>query len=151
MSATSAPLASRESQPVIVDFDINVVMNAVGQSTINVSTTILSNIIAGMKEGLNVKGIAEKHTFLHLESDLNACDQITQLIYQKLFHASFLHIQEHSTAVLMPIFTAMNVATGNPESSARFLGSFVFTETNKLIEVLETNAPGSLKNHKIWE
>lgn len=137
------------------DLEINQVVNIeavqeeVAQSVKQITVEMIKALMSGLAEGLDFKGLADKHISTTFKQELSASDEKIQMIYQKLFDATHEHIQQYSMPLTLT-FGMMNQQTGNAESADMFLGSFVLPAVNSLIEKLSAEQPEALNNKEIW-
>lgn len=139
-----------QEQKITQSINIEVVQKVVAEAVTQITTEMVKALMSGLQENLDFKKLAEKHISPTLKEELSASDEKIQMIYQKLFLATFEHIQKNS-APLVTTFALMSHQTNNMESAGMFLGTFVLPKVNSIIEILKVEQPEALDNKEIWK
>ena len=143
-------------------YNIEKVQNIVAGTTNNIAVQMLAAVIQGGTDDITFKQLAERHIIPKLKEQVEKSDQKTQNVYQKLFKASFEHIQrlediqrlEHIRRNVPSLFQTLAiiiVETNNKDAGGEFLGSFVYNATAPMIAKLEAEQPGAVDDAEIWK
>ena len=146
---TGGILMSVVSQVSLGPINIDVVKNIVAETTKQITMSLVMALIAGKQEKLTSKDLAEKHIQPNLEDVLSHADAATQRIYKKLFLATHVHIQTHSPVLTLALAALQRDV--NDETPGKFVGSFVWEATPRIIERLNTEQPDAVQREDIWQ
>lgn len=132
-------------------YDIQNVQGLVSQSATKVLQALTLSVMVGLQEQLNFAQLGQKHINAQLLEDIEKVDVKLQRVYHKLFAVVNSAVPQSSQNVLVPVLAQIKISIESPKDADQlYVGNFVFQESKKLLQLLETREPASLEDNLIW-